>query len=530
MTLRTILFPGLPRAHSAHHENVLGTSLELRWVSGAWRAGPPGTRIERAALAEIRRLDAVFSTFRPDSEFSRWMAAAGKDIEVSPELACILELAEWWRTKTLGAFDPACAERRRPDSVANGSSGPDSVRASRAARPLWEVSRPPGGGPPVARKLTSAALSLDAFAKGYIVDRSCSRAARVARVSDMLVNVGGDIRHIGENRVVVEVTDPRSDAENGPRVEYVWIRNQGLATSGGYRRGRIEAGRWRSHLIDPGTGQPAERVLSASVIAPDAATADVLATAFSVLGPRQSLEISDSMPGVGCLLLRRGGVRIANAYWERRVAAEPVGRPLSRRRMLAAGLALGLGLRASPRKAGARSPGEWRLRIRPHARVGIRTQPPWDERFELAITFTIGDPRGGMRARRPYVVVYIDDAEANPVRTVSLWAQDASWVRELRRWYRGERARSAAQGTSLLSTVTSPTRNPGRYTVVWDGRDDLGEFVSQGEYFVCLETIRQGSSDYFTREPFTLEATPFVAQMEPYGTFQEIELAFRERS
>ena len=525
MTLRTILLTGLPRAHSAHHENVLGTSLELRWVSRAWRAGPPGARIERAALAEIRRLDAVFSTFRPDSEFSRWMASTGRDIEISPELARVLELAAWWRTKTLGAFDPGCAERLRPDSGGGDSRGPDSPRSSRAARPLWEVSRPADGGHPVARKLTSAALSLDAVAKGYIVDRACCSAARAALVSDTLVNIGGDIRHIGENRVVVGVTDPRSDAENGRRVEYVGIRNQGLATSGGYRRGRIEAGRWRSHLIDPATGQPAERVLSASAIAPDAATADALATAFSVLRPRRSLEIADSMPGVGCLLLRRGGVRIANAYWERRVAAEPAGRPVSRRRMLAAGLALGLGLQAGRRKAGA-----WQSRMQPRARAGTRMQPPWDERFELAITFTIGDPRGGMRARRPYVVVYIDDAEANPVRTVSLWAQDASWVRELRRWYRGERARSAAQGTSLLSTVTSPTRNPGRYTVVWDGRDDLGELVSQGEYFVCLETIRQGSSDYFTREPFTLEATPFVAQMEPYGTFREIELVFRERS
>ena len=279
-----------------------------------------------------------------------------------------------------------------------------------------------------------------------------------------------------------------------------------------------------------GTGQPAERLLSASVIAPDAATADVLATAFNVLRPRRSLEIADSMRGVGCLLLRRGGVRIANAYWERQMVAEPAGRPVSRRGILAAGLALGVGLGVGPRKAGARPPGDRSPRTQPRARIETRTQPPWDERFELAVTFTIGDPRGGMRARRPYVVVYIDDAEATPVRTVSLWAQDASWVRELRRWYRGERARSAAQGTSLLSTVTSPTRNPGRYTVIWDGRDDLGELVSQGEYFVCLETIRQGSSDYFTREPFTLEATPFVAQMEPYGTFQEIELAFRERS
>ena len=110
MTLRTLIPSGFPRTHSAQREHVLGTSLELRWVSTAWRAGPFRIEIERETLAEIRRLDAVFSTFRPDSEFSRWMATRGRDIEVSSELAQILEWAAWWRGKTLGAFDPVCAE------------------------------------------------------------------------------------------------------------------------------------------------------------------------------------------------------------------------------------------------------------------------------------------------------------------------------------------------------------------------------------------------------------------------------------
>ncbi len=533
MTLRTLIPSGFPRTYAAQREQVLGTSLELRWVSTAWRAGPLRTKIERETLAEIRRLDEVFSTFRPDSEFSRWMATRGSDIEVSSELAQILEWAAWWRGKTLGAFDPVCAERTRLWKAGKRLDDPDSPPGQAGVRPLWELSRPPGGGPPVARKLTSAALSLDAIAKGYIVDQACYRAVRsacAARTSDVLINLGGDIRHIGANRAVVGVTDPRSDAENTRRFEHVGICNQGLATSGGYRRRVSNGVEWRSHLVDPRDGRPAEHILSASVIAPTTATADVLATAFSILEPRQSLAIADSIFGVGCLLLQAGGVRTANAYWDRHVITGQAERPISRRRMVAAGLALSLGWGASPQRGRARETAG--LARRPSARDadGTRTQLPWDERFELAITFTIGDPRGGMRARRPYVVVYIDDAEANPVRTVSLWAQDASWVRDLRRWYRGDRARAAVQGTSLLSTVTSPTRNPGRYTVIWDGRDDMGELVSQGEHFVCLETIRQGSSDYFTRQPFTLGSTPFVAQMEPYGTFQDIELEFRERN
>lgn len=528
LTLRSLLPSGFPRANSAYHEQVLGTSLEIRWVSTAWRVGPVRNKIEREALAEIRRLDAVFSTFRADSELSRWMAKPGRRIEVSSELAQLLRWAAWWRTRTLGAFDPICAEWTRLWKTGRRPGDDDGWPEPTIARPLWEVSRPRGGGPSIAKKLTPSAISLDAIAKGYIVDRACVRAIRAARpahTSDVLVNLGGDIRHVGAHRAVVGVTDPRVDAENARRLEYVGIRNQGLATSGGYRR-RIGGNGARSHLIDPRCGCSVEHILSASVIAPTTATADVLATAFSVLEPRQSLAIADSMSGVGCLLIQPDGHRIANARWNRHVVTRQAERPISRRRMVAAGLALSLGWGTSPlRIRGHQS-------RRPSARGtrGTHRQVPWDERFELAITFTIGDPRGGMRARRPYVVVYIDDAEANPVRTVSLWAQDASWVRSLRRWYRQERARQAEQGVGLLSTVTSPTRNPGRYTVIWDGRDDHGALVDQGEYFVCLETVRQGSSDYFAREPITLESTPFVAQMDPYGTFRDIELDFRERT
>src|SRR5690606_18080477 len=114
---------------------------------------------------------------------------------------------------------------------------------------------------------------------------------------------------------------------------------------------------------------------------------------------------------------------------------------------------------------------------------------PWDERFELAISFDFGDARGGMTSRRPYVVVYIDKEDGTPVHTVSLWSQQASWVRELTRWYRSERTRQREEGGDLVMSLATPTRPAGHYTVVWDGRDNSGHLVEQGEYFVCLETI-----------------------------------------
>jgi thiamine biosynthesis lipoprotein len=76
-----------------------------------------------------------------------------------------------------------------------------------------------------------------------------------------------------------------------------------------------------SHIVDPRTGQPTERIASASVFAPDCATADALSTAFSVLTPRESVALADSLPDVGCLLVERDGTITTNATWNARAIA-----------------------------------------------------------------------------------------------------------------------------------------------------------------------------------------------------------------
>jgi thiamine biosynthesis lipoprotein len=161
-------------------------------------------------------------------------------------------------------------------------------------------------------------LSLDAIAKGYIVTRAAARARAVDGVSDVLLNVGGDLQHLGVSPVAVGVADPSAPADNAPPIVMVRIRNAALATSGGYRRGFIANGRRVSHIVDPRTGRPVERIASASVLAPDGATADALSTAFSVMAPNESVALADALPGVGCLLVDSDGAVITNAAWDAR--------------------------------------------------------------------------------------------------------------------------------------------------------------------------------------------------------------------
>jgi FAD:protein FMN transferase len=80
------------------------------------------------------------------------------------------------------------------------------------------------------------------------------------------------------------------------------LSGQGLATSGRSRRSLLVAGQQHSLVLDPRTGQSVTRTLSASVLAPDAASADALATILSVLPPPQGLALAEGLPGVAALI------------------------------------------------------------------------------------------------------------------------------------------------------------------------------------------------------------------------------------
>ena len=284
---RKLLNPNLAglRPSVAHYDHVLGTSLDLQVMASGTSVA---RRAEAAVLAEVDRLEPLLSGWSASSEFARWQQTHDVDVHVSPELADVLEMCESWRVRTGGVFDPAAT--------------------SRVADPLprWRVDRTRG----TARRITTHAVSLDAIAKGYIVAHAAARARDVDGVSSVLLNIGGDVQHYGTGDVHVGVGDPFTPAENARPVAVVRIRNEALCTSGGYRRG--------AHIVDPRTGLAAGGIASASVIAPDCATADVLSTVFSVMTPAESVAFANALPAVGCMLIGLDGIVASNDNWSAR--------------------------------------------------------------------------------------------------------------------------------------------------------------------------------------------------------------------
>lgn len=504
---RTVLFAAFvltfvpPRALPAeefvfHHENVMGTSLELRVTADDAEAA---RWAEDRALREIDRLSAIFSGYDPSSEFSRWQAGPKVAATLSPELFEVLAAAEHWRTLSGGAFDPRvqvltelwsrAARRDRPPSAAELAEA-----VAVLSQDAWTLEPKTRTG----RRLSDQPLSLNAIAKGYIVEKACDAALDKDRgVRGVLLNVGGDMRVQGNTSGPIDIVSPHRDSETAdPLVTIEVPPNHAVATSGNSQRGFRIDGRWYSHILDPRTGAPVERVASATVAAPRSADADALATIFNVLPIEESLRLAATLPGVSCLIVDRDGRVVRSAGWARFERPRPV------LALLADGL--------------EKEPGE---------KAGA-----WNTGFELLVSFEINGPEGKPnRYRRPYVAVWVENKEGFPVRTLTLWFEGRRWLSDLRRWYRSDQARLRVDKTDLTNATSRATRPPGRYQVVWDGKDDHGRLVDAGEYTLYIEAAREHGTYQNMSKIVTLEDRPFVEELKGNVEIKSASLEYRRK-
>ena len=296
------------------YENVMGTSLEIKVAAAS---AEQSEKADQAVLAEIDRESKILSSWDADSEFSKWFRTMGEPVQVSPELFEVFSLFDKWRELTHGALDAsaetitrvwkrAAAEKRLPSQ----SELDAAVAAVRGVH--WQLD-------PVnhtATHTSDAPLALNSFVKSYIAGRAAeSPRSSASGAQGLVINMGGDLVVRGDLKEPVDVSDPKSDAENGVPIAQLVIQDRAVATSGDYRRGVQIGGRHYSHIVDPRTGMPAEQIISSTVIAKSPAVAGALATALSVLTPEESSRLVATMPGVQYLLVKENGERIVSAGW-----------------------------------------------------------------------------------------------------------------------------------------------------------------------------------------------------------------------
>jgi hypothetical protein len=155
------------------------------------------------------------------------------------------------------------------------------------------------------------------------------------------------------------------------------------------------------------------------------------------------------------------------------------------------------------------------LALLPFAGLGALAQKAKWGNHQLIIDLEINQPGFG-RYNRPYIAVWIEDGSGQSVRTLALWLQKGKgsrWVPELLRWFNGERQRQRKNAGDLVETLSSPTRNPGMYQVLWDGKDDKGLLLDQGEYYLCVEAAREHGSYQLIREKLAFTGAAFSKKL-----------------
>ena len=267
----------------------------------------PDTQIESAsaALELIHELEQLMSVYREDAQLATInRTAATAAVEVDPELFSLLLRAEWIASLTDGAFDPVAGalvalwrrcrhENRLPTAdeieAALASSGVQHVDFDDASRTVWF-------------DRSGVEFNLGAIGKGHAVDRA-GELLLERGVSNWLVHGGrSSVRaqgtHAGHDGWPVGLRNPLlPDKPFGTLL----LKDAALSTSGTAVQWFRHEGKRYGHILDPRTGWPVETMLSVSVIAPDAALADALSTAFFVLGVEKALACCDNFPLVGAI-------------------------------------------------------------------------------------------------------------------------------------------------------------------------------------------------------------------------------------
>ncbi|MGF1727871.1 DUF2271 domain-containing protein [Photobacterium nomapromontoriensis] len=123
---------------------------------------------------------------------------------------------------------------------------------------------------------------------------------------------------------------------------------------------------------------------------------------------------------------------------------------------------------------------------------------------------------------RPYVAVWIEDSQRKPIRTVQLWVGKDEWLKDLRSWWR----KVGRYDRALVDAVTSATRPAGEYRFVWDGRDDKGQRVEQGEYTFYVEAVREHGGRNTLRQKMTLGESAFSHHIKPTEETGDIRLDY----
>lgn len=271
----------------------LGTFISLR---AAGRTAPDALD---AAMAEINRLEALFSYSVATSDVARLNAAAGQGrVQLAPETITVLVAAQRMAEISQGRFDVTIAPLVdlwgfRPDVVQSVPAASEIVEALKLVDYRQLAVYPASNEAELLR--AGMRVDLGAIAKGYVVDRVAA-VLREHGVVSAVLDVGGNVYALGlrpeGSAWRVGLQHPRTTDQ---LLGVLPMTDRSVATSGDYQRFFVVGEDRYHHLLDPTTGYPSAGIASISIVAPTGLEADAVSTAAFVLGREAGMALVRSL-------------------------------------------------------------------------------------------------------------------------------------------------------------------------------------------------------------------------------------------
>jgi thiamine biosynthesis lipoprotein len=282
----------------------MGNRFEISVVN------PNSTEAEaqiETAIAEIRRIEQLLTTFDDNSQTNQINANAGVcpvgvDAEVFELIRRSLKISEI----TQGAFDITYGsiDKRLWNFDSNMTALPDAQTAKQMVRLInyrnvilneKESS--------VFLKEAGMRVGFGGIGKGYAAERA-KAVLKAAGAASGIVNAAGDLTTWGTQPNgkpwTIGIADPNTKNDAFSSFN---ISNMAVATSGNYEKFVVIDGKKYSHTIDPKTGLPVSGIKSVTVICPNAELADAMATPVMVMGVRVGLHLINQMQHIACIII-----------------------------------------------------------------------------------------------------------------------------------------------------------------------------------------------------------------------------------
>ncbi|MBU2891828.1 DUF2271 domain-containing protein [Colwellia sp. D2M02] len=456
-------------------QGVLGTSADITLGGVTQQEAKQQVSL---ALDEIKRLEMLLSNYQNDSELSQLNRGdfTGK---LSAELQQILTLCELWQARSsnafsckLGAAQSLWKNAQKSQILPDRKALRSLARAARKAK--FSVNLPIENWQTIPQP-TIVNFDINGLAKGYIIDHAFAYLkASLPTLTSLSIDIGGDGRYWQQQQkpFTIGISQPFKPHDNAT-IAQIKVINQAIAASGfGSRHYLIKQQKFH-HILNPRDAWPLNNAPGAIVIAPDATTADAIATALNAKPMQAGIDWVNQLDNVEALVISEQGFQLASNRWH-----------------------------------------HYQLPATTAADKHTQLNIP---RFSFDFTIPTLDVDD---YEKPYVAVWITNAERKVVKNLLMLGKSEQWAQTNKRWWR----KSGRHHELLLDGLARPSRKPGHYQLSWDWRDDYGNKVAMGEYQLHIEVSREDGAATLANFSFNSTELPFKQTKPAQGEIGPLQL------